>query len=74
MSDDDDGPSWGEQAAFSQAYDLIARLSAEHPAAEVGKGVFVAALSCLRKALPNKEVAKLLYEAADDYAVRDHER
>ena len=72
MSDYDDEPSWA-QAAFIEVHTLIARLSAEHPSVEVGKGVLIVALSCLRKALPNKEVAKLLYEAADDYAVRDHE-
>jgi hypothetical protein len=30
----------------------------------------VAAVSCLRKALPSEEVAKLFYEAVDDYVTR----
>jgi len=70
MSDDD---IWlGEQAAFSEAHDLIAWLTAgmRFHAVDIGKGVLVAALSCLRKELPNDEVAKLFYEIADDLAVR----
>ena len=72
MSDEDISP--GEQAGFTEAHDLIARLTAEtrFRPVDVGKGVLVAALSCLRKELPNYEVAKLFYEIADDYAVRGH--
>lgn len=71
MSNDD--IPLGEQAAFSATYDLIKNLKADtrlNPV-DIGRGVMVAAVSCLRKELPNEEVAKLFYEVADDYATRD---
>ena len=67
-----DHPSPAEQAAFSAAHDLIENLKTDvrfNPV-DIGKGVMVAAVSCLRKALPSEEVAKLFYEVADDYATR----
>ncbi|MCH9053767.1 MAG: hypothetical protein IIA72_22400 [Proteobacteria bacterium] len=68
----DDDISLGEQVAFCEAHDLIKSLRADprlNPV-DIGKGVMVAAVSCLRKELPNDEVAKLFYQAADDYACR----
>jgi hypothetical protein len=37
-------------------------------------GVLIAAFSILRKAMPEADVAKLLYKYADDYATRHLER
>ena len=70
---DDIDPPIAEQTAFSMAHELIARLSKEFPPVYVARGVFLAVLSCFGKNLPDDEVAKILYKAADDYAVRDHE-
>ena len=67
-----DEPSPAEQAAFSAAHKLIEnlKLDARLDPVDIGKGVLVAAVSCLRKALPSEEVAKLFYKVADDYATR----
>ena len=69
----EDGISPGEQAAFCETHDLIARLRAETASdpVDIGKGALVAALACLREVLPSDDVATLFYEVADDYAVRD---
>ena len=66
-------PSAGEQKAFTDAYDLARKLERNYhiSGAEVGRGLLVAALSMLRKNVGNTDTAKLLYEYADDYAVRD---
>ncbi|MBG6177155.1 hypothetical protein IWQ55_004793 [Labrenzia sp. EL_208] len=63
----------GVQMAFSDAADLAERLVSEHgiPRNEIGQGFLTAALSQLRKSVGERETAKLLYEAADDYATRD---
>ena len=73
MSDDD--VPLGEQTAFSATYDLIENLKADARLApvDIARGVMVAAVSCLRKELPNEDVAKLFYEVADDYATRGTE-
>lgn len=70
MSDDD--LPLGEQAAFSATYDLIENLKGDTrlDPVDIGRGLMVAAVSCLRKELSNEEVAKLFYEVADDYATR----
>jgi len=67
-----DEPTIGEQRAFSDAYDLIHHLCAEEKLGEmeVGLGVLTAALATLRRVLPEPEIAKILYECADDYATR----
>ena len=73
MDDNDgDSPSVAEQGAFSDTHALIRRLVDidGYSAAEVGSGVLIAALSILRTAMLETEVAKLLYGYADDYATR----
>jgi len=72
---DDDIPL-GEQAAFSATCDLIKKLKADTrlDPVDIGRGVLVAAVSCLRKELPNEEVAKLFYEVADHYATRGDDK
>jgi hypothetical protein len=68
---EDENPTAGEQFAFSEARDLALRCIAEgYPALDVGRGIFIAALVAFRKALPDTEISKILYEYADDYAVR----
>ena len=78
MTEDEDGdyPTPDEQHAFSEAHDLIRRLiEADNlSAVDVGNGFLVAALSCLRKALPETEVSLLLFKYADDYATRHLDR
>ncbi len=71
----DDDISAAEQAAFTETHDLILRLKTNpgYSSTDIGTGVFVSALSCLRKESSYAQVAKLLYEYADDYAVREHE-
>jgi hypothetical protein len=70
--DNDDGPSAAEQEAFSEAHALIRHFVeiGGLPPIDVGIGVLIAALSFLRKNLPETDVAKILYEYADDYATR----
>ena len=71
--DDDGDLSASEQIAFCEAHDLIKRLQ-ERPdlnATDIGKGVLVAAVSCLRKVLSGEEIAHIFYEYADDYAARN---
>ncbi len=65
-------PSAGEQFAFGEALTIATRLveSQKYTSEEVGKGILVAAIATLRIDLPSKEVAKLLYRYADDYATR----
>lgn len=75
MTDDndrEDGPSAEEQHAFSETHRLIRHLIEVDglPAVDVGTGVLIAALSGLRKHMPETEVAKILYEYADNYATR----
>ena len=72
MSDNkDEYPSVGEQAAFSEAYDLAKRLAGMgYGEAEIGKEFLVAAMGLLRKSLGNEATAKIMYEFADDYSVR----
>jgi hypothetical protein len=73
MSDanDDEYPSAGEQFAFGEARTLALRCIAEgYPAIDVGRGIFIAALVAFKQTLTDTEIAKLLYEYADDYAVR----
>ena len=67
-------PSAGEQHAFSEAHDLARKLTGEAhiSGAEVGRGLLLAALSTLRKSIGHTDTAKLLYQYADDYAVRDN--
>jgi hypothetical protein len=74
MSDEDDYPTAAEQRAFSEAEDLAARLRREmgYDQGEIGKGLLVSALSQLRKSIGNEATAELLYQAADDYAVRQN--
>lgn len=61
-----------EQHAFSEAYDLIERLIRAGGNPEfVGRGVLVAAVSCLRKSLSHDQIAEVMYQFADDYAVRN---
>ena len=72
MSKDDDDISADEQKAFSDAHKLIdALLKQGLDPADVGKGIFVAAIYALRKTLSNTSIAEIFYEAADDYATRD---
>ena len=68
-------PSVDEQAAFSAAHDLQKQMVARGLGrVDVAKGIFVAAISALRKSgMSNEQIAALLYEYADDYAVRDFE-
>ena len=73
MSDtnDDEYPNPEEQFAFGKAHALVLRCIAEgYPPLAVGRGIFIAALVAFRKTLSDTEIAKLLYEYADDYAVR----
>jgi len=72
-SDEDEYPTAGEHAAFCETRDIVDRLIEKEGFAsvEVADGVLVAALYALRRAWGNKRVAEKLYEAADDYAVRD---
>ncbi len=70
MSDDD--VPLGEQTAFSVTHELIENLKADTrlDPVDIGRGVMVAVVSCLRKELPNEDVAKLFHQVADDYATR----
>jgi hypothetical protein len=73
MSDtnNDEYPSAGEQFAFGKARALALRCITEgYPALDVGRGIFIAALVAFRETLTDTEISKLLYEYADDYAVR----
>ena len=75
--ENDDRPTPDEQFAFTQANELVRRLVEvdELSASDVGNGILIAALSCLRKAMPETDVSRLLYEYADNYATRhlDHD-
>jgi hypothetical protein len=71
MDDNDDRPYPDEQHAFSDAHVLIqSRIKAGGNPHHIGLGVLIAAISCLRKTLSYEEIAKIMYEYADDYAVR----
>jgi hypothetical protein len=72
---DDKGLPADEQLAFTQALRLAEMLMTEQgcSAHHVGKGILVAAVSTLRKAMSETEIAKLFYEYADDYATRRFE-
>lgn len=65
-------PTAGEQEAFSAARELARQLREDHaiPQSEVGKGFLVAAVNELRKSIGEASTAEILYEYADDYAVR----
>ena len=71
--DEDQYPTSAEQAAFSEAYDLAERLREKvgFQQSEIGKGLLTCAVNELRKSLGNEATAELLYQFADDYAVRD---
>ena len=62
-----------EQAAFSEANDIAKRLREKDgfKQLEIGKGLLTCAVSELRKSIGNEATAELLYQFADDYAVRD---
>ena len=51
MDDDEYNPSTGEQVSYSEAHDLIKKLvnTTEFSISDIGRGVFIAAVSCLRK-------------------------
>ena len=68
---DDDAPL-GERTAFSVTDELIENLKADTrlDPVDIGRGVMVAAVTWLRKELPNEDVAKLFHQVADDYATR----
>jgi hypothetical protein len=77
MSEDDSSePTAAEQGAFSRVHDVVDEMVGRegHPAVEVGRGILTAAVVCLRKALPDEEVAKLLYGLADGWATSRFER
>lgn len=65
-------PSIGEQTSFSETHKLIKQLleATDYTAADVGHGVLIAAVSCMRKELSYEKIAEILYEFADDYATR----
>ena len=64
-------PTYAQQIAFSEAHDLANQLrnAPDFTRAEIGRGFLLCALSELRQSIGNKATAKLLYEAADEYAV-----
>ena len=67
-----DDLSMSEQAAFSEAHELIKSLRDDprlNPV-DIGKGIMGAAVSCLMKELPNDKVAEIFYQVADDFACR----
>jgi len=70
--DEDQYPTVGEQAAFSKAHEIAEHLREKvgFQQAEIGKGLLTCAVSELRKSIGNEATAELLYEFADDYAVR----
>ena len=72
--EDEEYPSYGEQAAFSEAYSLMKELRKDPHCnfIEIGQGFLVAAVVALRKGgCSYEELAKRFYEAADDYACRE---
>lgn len=71
--EEDEYPSAAQQNAFSEAVDLAKRLRKEmgYDQGEIGRGFLISALNQLHRSVGNEETAKLLYEAADDYAVRN---
>lgn len=73
MENDDDLPSKGEQFGFSEAHDVVRSLVdvEGYDASEVGEGILIAAISCLKRSLDYEEIALLLYRYADFNAVRD---
>ena len=73
MEDEDTGPSAAEQFAFSRAHDLFDELTEKEglQAAHVGRGFLTAAVHALSKGMSDEKIAELLYQYADDRAVRD---
>lgn len=71
--DEEHYPSYGEQAAFSEANSIMEQLQEDPNCSliEIGQGFLVAAMVALRKGgCSYEEMAKRFYEAADDYACR----
>ncbi len=62
--------SFGEREAFERVYAVIGELrrNPDFNSAGIGRGVLVAAWSCLRKDLPSDEVVKLFHSVSDDFA------
>ena len=78
MDDDDDeyNPSTGEQVSYSEARELIRKLvnTNKFSISDIGRGVFIAAVSCLRKEMSDEKIAEMMYEYADDYATRTNSK
>lgn len=71
--DEESYPSAAEQFAFTRALDLFADLTEKEglQAAHVGRGFLTAAVHALSKGMKDEKIAELLYQYADDRAVRD---
>ncbi len=72
MDDEEYEPSIGEQASFCEAHYLIRRLvnTTNFSISDIGRGVLGAAVSCLRKEIPDEKIARIMHAYADDYATR----
>ena len=76
MDNDEYNPSIGEQVSFCEAHDLIENLvnTTEFLISDIGRGVFIVAVSCLRKEISDKKIAEIMYKYADDYATRTNSK